>query len=94
MSEISDMTHVSSSSLSPYFYDLIDLLGVVEHRIPVMDNPEKAREDGIFLRIISSGSMVASYILCTAGIWQAIILPCWKRSGRNGRVTQARYSRT
>lgn len=44
------MTHVSSSSLSPYFYDLIDLLGVVEHRTPVMDNPEKSKRGRYFLK--------------------------------------------
>jgi uncharacterized protein len=50
MSEISDMTHVSSSSLSSYFYDLIDLLGVVEHRIPVTDNPNKSKRGRYFLK--------------------------------------------
>jgi AAA+ ATPase superfamily predicted ATPase len=30
MSEISEMTHVSASSLSAYFYDMIDILGIVE----------------------------------------------------------------
>lgn len=50
MSEISEMTHVSSSSLSPYFYDLIDLLGVVEHRIPVTDSPKKSKRGRYFLK--------------------------------------------
>ena len=50
MSEISDLTHVSSNSLSPYFYDLIDLLGVVEHRIPVTDSPEKSKRGRYFLK--------------------------------------------
>lgn len=50
MSEISEMTHVSSSSLSPYFYDLIDLLGVVEHRIPVIDSPKKSKNGRYFLK--------------------------------------------
>lgn len=50
MSEISEMTHVSSSSLSPYFYDLIDLLSVVEHRIPVTDSPKKSKRGRYFLK--------------------------------------------
>ncbi len=50
VSEISEMTHVSSSSLSPYFYDLIDLLGVVEHRIPVTDSPKKSKRGRYFLK--------------------------------------------
>lgn len=50
MSEISDLTHVSSSSLSPYFYDLTELLGVVEHRIPVTDSPEKSKRGRYFLK--------------------------------------------
>jgi AAA+ ATPase superfamily predicted ATPase len=50
MSEISEMTHVSTSSLSPYFYDLTDLLGIVEHRIPVTDSPKKSKRGRYFLR--------------------------------------------
>ncbi len=93
MSEISDLTNVSSSSLSPYFYDLIDLLGVVEHRIPITDNPEKSKRGRYFLKDNFFRFYGRFVILCTASILQAIILPCWKRSERNGRVTQERYSR-
>ncbi|QLC50119.1 ATP-binding protein [Methanolobus zinderi] len=50
MSEISEMTHVSSSSLSPYFYDLTDLLGIVEYRIPVTDSPKKSKKGKYFLK--------------------------------------------
>ncbi|MDW7733718.1 MAG: ATP-binding protein [Methanolobus sp.] len=50
MSEISEMTHVSSSSLSPYFYDLTDLLGIVEYRIPVTDSPKKSKKGRYFLK--------------------------------------------
>ncbi|MBN2487751.1 MAG: ATP-binding protein [Methanosarcinaceae archaeon] len=50
MSEISEMTHVSSSSLSTYFYDLINLLEVVEHRIPVLDKPRKSKRGRYFLK--------------------------------------------
>ena len=49
-SEISEMTHVSSSSLSPYFYDLADLLGIVEHRIPITDSPKKSKRGRYFLK--------------------------------------------
>ncbi len=50
MSEISEMTHVSSSSLSPYFYDLTDLLRIVEYRIPVTDSPKKSKKGRYFLK--------------------------------------------
>lgn len=49
-SEISEMTHVSSNSLSPYFYDLADLLGIVEYRIPVTDSPKKSKRGRYFLK--------------------------------------------
>jgi Predicted ATPase (AAA+ superfamily) len=49
-SEISEMTHVSSNSLSPYFYDLTDLLGIVEYRIPVTDSPKKSKRGRYFLK--------------------------------------------
>ncbi|WP_242492629.1 ATP-binding protein [Methanolobus psychrotolerans] len=48
--EISEMTHVSASSLSAYFYDLIDLLDLVEHRIPVTDKPQKSKRGRYFLK--------------------------------------------
>ncbi|NOR46473.1 MAG: AAA family ATPase, partial [Methanosarcinaceae archaeon] len=50
LSEISDMSHVSANSLAPYFYDLIDLLGIAEHRIPVTDIPRKSRRGRYFLK--------------------------------------------
>ena len=50
MSEISEMTHVSASSLSPYFYDMIDILGIVEHRIPVTDDRKKSKRGRYFLK--------------------------------------------
>ncbi|WP_319507346.1 ATP-binding protein [uncultured Methanolobus sp.] len=49
-SAISEMTHVSSNSLSPYFYDLADLLGIVEYRIPVTDSPKKSKRGRYFLK--------------------------------------------
>ncbi|WP_342304761.1 ATP-binding protein [Methanolobus sp. ZRKC5] len=49
-SEISEMTHVSSNSLSHYFYDLADLLGIVEYRIPVTDSPKKSKRGRYFLK--------------------------------------------
>ncbi len=36
--EIADYTHISPSSLPPYIDELIDLLGIVEHRIPVTED--------------------------------------------------------
>jgi hypothetical protein len=50
LSEISDMSHISANSLGPYFYDLIDLLGIAEHRIPVTDIPKKSRRGRYFLK--------------------------------------------
>jgi Predicted ATPase (AAA+ superfamily) len=50
MSEISEMTHVSSSSLSPYFYDLTNLLGIAEYRIPITDSPKKSKRGRYFLK--------------------------------------------
>jgi hypothetical protein len=50
MSEISEMTHVSASSLSPYFYDMIDILGILEHRIPVTDDRKKSKKGRYFLK--------------------------------------------
>lgn len=49
-SEISEMTHVSSNSLSHYFYDLADLLGIVEYRIPITDSPKKSKRGRYFLK--------------------------------------------
>lgn len=50
LSEISDMSHVSANSLPSYFYDLIDLLGIVEHRIPITDIPKKSKRGRYFLK--------------------------------------------
>ncbi len=36
--EIADNTHISASSLPPYIDELIDLLGIVEHRVPVTED--------------------------------------------------------
>ena len=50
LKDISDLTHISANSLNPYFYDLIDLLGIVEHRIPVTDHPQKSKRGRYFLK--------------------------------------------
>jgi hypothetical protein len=50
MSAISEMTHVSSSSLSPYFYDLTNLLGIAEYLIPITDSPKKSKRGRYFLK--------------------------------------------
>jgi len=50
LSDISDLTHVSSNSLAPYFYDLIDLLGILEHRVPITDKPKKSRRGRYFFK--------------------------------------------
>lgn len=50
MKKISEMTHVFSSSLPPYFYDLINLLEVVEHSVPVSNNPQKSKRGLYFLK--------------------------------------------
>jgi AAA+ ATPase superfamily predicted ATPase len=41
--EIADMTHVEATSLSHYLDDLIGLLGLVEHEVPVTEDREHSR---------------------------------------------------
>ncbi len=48
--EISDMTHIEATSLSPYLYDLKDILGVVERVVPVTDDPLRSKKTRYFLK--------------------------------------------
>ncbi len=48
--EISDLTHVSQNSLANYFYDLIELLDLVEHKIPVTERAGKSKKGRYFLK--------------------------------------------
>lgn len=48
--EIGDLTHIETTSLSPYLYDLIDLLQIVEHVVPVTENPRKSKRGRYFLK--------------------------------------------
>lgn len=47
--EIADYTHVSPSSLPPYIDELINLLGIVEHRVPVTEDM-RSKKGRYFLR--------------------------------------------
>jgi len=42
--EIGDFTHVEPTSLSPYLYDLMNILQVVDHVVPVMEKPERSKK--------------------------------------------------
>jgi hypothetical protein len=47
--EIGDMTHIEPTSLSPYLYDLNDILGIVRSTIPVTDDPKRSKKTRFFL---------------------------------------------
>lgn len=47
--EIADYTHISPSSLPPYIDELINLLGIVEHRVPVTEDM-RSKKGRYFLR--------------------------------------------
>ena len=49
-SEIGDATHISPSSLSPYLYDLIELLQIVEYEIPVTEKRGKTKKGRYILK--------------------------------------------
>jgi len=48
--EIGDMTHIESTSLSPYIYDLRDILGIVESAVPVTEDPGRSKKTRYFLK--------------------------------------------
>ena len=48
--EIGDATHISQNSLSPYFYDLIELLQIAEYMIPVTETRGKTKKGRYILR--------------------------------------------
>jgi hypothetical protein len=48
--EIGDATHISPSSLSPYLYDLMELLQVAEYVVPVTEDPRKTKKGRYFLK--------------------------------------------
>lgn len=41
--EIADFTHLAATSLPPYLRDLVDLLGLVEYRIPVTEQEHRSK---------------------------------------------------
>ncbi len=49
-SEISNLVDVKETSLSHYLYDLMDLLGVVQHKVPITENKEKSKKGKYFLK--------------------------------------------
>lgn len=48
--EIGDATHISPNSLTPYFYDLIELLQIAEYVIPVTEKPGKTKKGRYILK--------------------------------------------
>jgi hypothetical protein len=48
--EIGDATHISSSSLSPYLYDLIEFLQIAEYAIPVTEVHGKTKKGRYILK--------------------------------------------
>lgn len=41
--EIGDVVNIKETSLSPYFYDLIELLGIVEYKLPIFEKANSKR---------------------------------------------------
>lgn len=41
--EIADFTHLAPTSLPPYLRDLVDLLGIVEYRVPVTEQDRRSK---------------------------------------------------
>jgi AAA+ ATPase superfamily predicted ATPase len=50
MSEIGDVVHVKASSLSPYLNDLRDILSLVGHSVPVLDDPRRSKKGRYYLK--------------------------------------------
>lgn len=48
--EIGDATHISPNSLSPYLYDLIELLQIAEYVVPVAEKPGKTKKGRYILK--------------------------------------------
>lgn len=48
--EIGDATHISPNSLSPYLYDLIELLQIAEYVMPVTEKPGKTKKGRYILK--------------------------------------------
>ena len=42
--EIGDSTHVEATSLSPYLYDLMELMQIVQLRTPVTEDPARTKK--------------------------------------------------
>ncbi|MDI6720223.1 MAG: ATP-binding protein [Methanomicrobiales archaeon] len=47
--EIADFTHIAPTSLPPYLRDLIDLLGIIEYRVPVTERDRPSKMGRYFL---------------------------------------------
>ena len=48
--EIGDSTHIESTSLSPYLYDLGDIMGLTEWVVPVTEDPNRSKKGRYFLK--------------------------------------------
>jgi AAA+ ATPase superfamily predicted ATPase len=49
-SEIGDVVQVKASSLSPYLNDLRDVLHLVDHKVPVLDDPRRSKKGRYVLK--------------------------------------------
>lgn len=59
--EIADYTHLEPTSLSPYLRDLIDLLGIIEYRVPVTEMDRRSKK-GRYLFLDNFFRFYARYI--------------------------------
>lgn len=48
--EIADMTHIAPGSLTVYLHNLINILGIVEYRIPATDDPNRSKKGRYLLK--------------------------------------------
>jgi AAA+ ATPase superfamily predicted ATPase len=49
-SEIGDVVHVKATSLSPYLNDLREILHLVEHTVPILDDPRRSKKGRYVLK--------------------------------------------
>jgi len=67
--EIADYTHISASSLPPYIDELINLLGIVEHRVPV--NEEMRSKKGRYFLKDNFFRFYARFIYRNMSLYQS-----------------------
>lgn len=67
--EIADFTHLAPTSLPPYLRDLVDLLGIVEYRVPVTEEPRRSKM-GRYLFADNFFRFYARYIYRNMSLYQ------------------------